>query len=617
MDKKPDFKKIEEEVNAEWESDEYRYANECDDYGGDEFSIDVPPPTISGDLHMGHVFSYCHIDFIARFQRMMGNSLRFSIGFDVTGEPTEKLIKDSTKANKDIIIEEYIEKYKALFKRLGISSDWGGSYLTNERYFVNKGEEVLSILKRQGVLYYAEIPKEIDAKESHGWFVKIVDKKEELKELVNQINWHPEHMKVRLLNWIDDLKWDWNISRERDFGVAMPTAYQKGNNRLVYDTWFLSSLTALPTGRGLHDLRCQGHDIIRTWAFYTIVQALHHPRKELPWRNIMISGWCIDKDGEKMSKSEGNGMNPDQVLNKYGTDVVRYWAASTPLGEDTVFSEKILKEGSALVTKLWNVARFLNAQHPKSLNLSAKKMNEIGDEHADDTSTFESHMFFKIVSIADEYQCEIGGCNYYRAFQLIKEFFYKDYCNNYLELFKTCAYGKSELFTKKQCFFSRIALMGSFNIILKLFAPFLPYVTQKINDDLCLERKVPIHRVASFDEVCSLRYSVKFAQDGYNQPKIGIKILEACRKFKSKHNMSMKSPITNVNLFYLEGTKFPGVDVIKNDLLCTIHAKDIKHAWVSEFNDPSDTVFHFEVCGDDYQVSFTIEGEPDVEDEAE
>ncbi|MBI5391847.1 valine--tRNA ligase, partial [Candidatus Woesearchaeota archaeon] len=249
---------------------------------------------------------------------------------------------------------------------------------------------------------------EIEFLSSFQWFVKVLDVKQELITLGGKISWHPSPMFLRYKHWIEGLQWDWCISRQRHFGVPFPVWYCSKcgeihvadaemvkkkpvdplvdtlrkkctcgsttfiGERDVMDTWATSSVTpeivlnwisnkkfGYKTSFQLHpmSLRPQAHDIIRTWAFYTIVKSYFH-FQEFPWKDIVISGHVLDAKGEAMHKSKGNVIDPAVVLEKYSADALRYAAASTKLGEDVRYLEKDLVTGQKTVTKLWNAAQF-------------------------------------------------------------------------------------------------------------------------------------------------------------------------------------------------------------------------------------------------------------------
>ncbi|MFP3032821.1 MAG: class I tRNA ligase family protein, partial [Wolbachia sp.] len=215
-------------------------------------------------------------------------------------------------------------------------------------------------------------------------------------------------------------------------------------------------------------LRSQSHEIIRTWAFYTILKA-HYHANSLPWKNIMISGWCLADDKKKMSKSKGNIITPHVILETYGADVVRYWAANSRLGVDTVYSENIFKIGKRLVTKLWNASKFVSMFMEKHQTVSINSISE----------TMDKWILSKLYKVIGKATNNLLQFEYCEALGAVEEFFWKDFCDNYLELVKKRAYGSSEAtLSAKQ------SLAYVLNIILRLFAPFLPYITEEIYHQL-------------------------------------------------------------------------------------------------------------------------------------
>jgi len=237
--------------------------------------------------------------------------------------------------------------------------------------------------------------------ESKQWFIKYLDLKEQFKEAGSKLDWHPKFMNSRLVNWIDGLQWDWCISRQRFFGVPFPVWYCKecGETKLadkeqlpvdpisdkptspckcgstgfkpeldVLDTWATSSLTPQIAASLVSNddtraklfpmsLRPQAHDIISFWLFNTLAKSMMHENKA-PWRVVMISGWVLDPKGRKMSKSLGNVVEPKDVLDNFGADAIRYWAAGGSLGQDISYTEEEIKVGKRTVTKLWNASSF-------------------------------------------------------------------------------------------------------------------------------------------------------------------------------------------------------------------------------------------------------------------
>ena len=264
------------------------------------------------------------------------------------------------------------------------------------------------------VRYYEKGDNPIEYLTSRQWFVKIMDKKDQLLNQGSKVNWFPDFMEKRYSNWTDGLAHDWAISRQRYFGVPIPIWYRldKNGDRIfgnyiladesmlpvdpveknppgfeesqrgkpngfdaekdVLDTWFTSSITPQIVANWGEkndrmdllypmDLRPQAHEIIRTWAFYTIVKSMLH-QNNIPWKNAAISGFILDPDRKKMSKSKGNVVTPIPLLEQHGSDAVRYWASNARLGMDMAYDESMFKIGGKLVTKLFNAAKFVLSQ---------------------------------------------------------------------------------------------------------------------------------------------------------------------------------------------------------------------------------------------------------------
>ncbi len=356
------------------------------------------------------------------------------------------------------------------------------------------------------VKFYEKGDVPIEFVPSRQWFVSLLDKKEALKKNGNSVQWTPEHMGKRLENWIDGLNQDWAISRQRFFGVPFPVWYKLNENSEpdfdhpilatelpcdplasapagfnesqrgqpngfigdpdVMDTWATSSLTpkiaqtVAGVDLGTFDARPQAHDIIRTWAFYTIAQSLMNDNA-LPWKQAWISGFVLDPDRKKMSKSKGNVVVPDELVEKYGADAIRLWAASSKLGMDGIADEKIMDQKRKLVMKFFNASKFVfgfgNAEYaPVSPEYNPVDLAYVA----------------KLDAVMKSAEKSFNENDYTGALIATEQAFW-DFCDNYLEIVKGRAYtgDKSALRT----------LMLTLETFCALFAPFMPFITEEVS----------------------------------------------------------------------------------------------------------------------------------------
>lgn len=359
-----------------------------------KYLIDTPPPTISGNLHIGHIFSYSQGDIIASYQRYLGKDLIYPFCFDNNGIPTGKLASKKGIKGTQNIIDFSIEKskdYAEIFKASGInfSEEIYHTYSSSSIEIAYKAFEKLKQLgiaykKETEYLYSEKLKTSISQSElneegliertgekpiikiGEGWFIDIKNHLEEIQKKIDQINWHPFKHKTRIDDWLSQIKWDWSISRERNFGIPIP-----GEEHMTFDTWFISALTpqlawCARTGETslecpTFDMRFQSHDIIRTWAFYTIAMS-HFLNNQIPWKNIMITGHALDGNGDKESKSSGNATNPKPLIEKYGTGGIKHWSSANTLGLDTQIDENKMKMGWRITNKFNNAKKFIDMQ---------------------------------------------------------------------------------------------------------------------------------------------------------------------------------------------------------------------------------------------------------------
>ena len=430
------------------------------------YLIDVPPPTISGLLHMGHVFSYCHMDFVARYKRWslqeweegQSEPLLYPFCFDCNGLPTEKLAQSSRQISTtpEIIsfAEETSAKYADFFKTIGMG--WSSHrYHTFDANAVALAEMSFADLKEKGLAYKAtreyywcpkhqvsvsqsEIDEEgcyersgekVEIRTGEGWFINLLDHLPRIREAIQEIRWTSDKLigsgtsfRDRLLAWLDGLKYDWSISRERNYGIHVPGE----PDNIVFDTWFTSSLSPQMTWVShtgtpslscpIFDARFQAHDIIRTWALFTIVKSLYH-NDQIPWKNIIISGHALDKKGRKISKSAGNFVPPQTYVEKYGMNGVRYWAALNQVGTDTRCDEQAMEKGKRLINKIRNAYKFICMGEQKGGKNQGYWIEASG-------------VLGRLQTYSDDY-------NWPLAMHTLTEFFWNTFCDKWIEECKT------------------------------------------------------------------------------------------------------------------------------------------------------------------------------------
>jgi len=607
------------------------------------FSIDTPPPTVSGKLHMGHVFSYVQTEIIARYFRLAGHNVFYPIGMDDNGLPTDKLAEKELEINsKNLPKDEYIKKvqglvanyhklYTDLFNSLGFSYDWNLLYSTispevqkltiknfqefldkqiiykkkapslwcsschtgvaqaevedkqfsgilydiqfgdliiattrpellpacvaifvnpkdtryknligketttplgdkvkiiaDELALIDKGtgavmcctygdetdlfwknkhnleekiiidedgkinglsikearNKIINELKNRNlILKESNLVHDVGIHERCGtpvelilrdqYFVKVLDIKKEIIALADKINWFPKYMKTRFINWVENLKWDWCISRERFYGIPIP-----GEDNLVFDTWFTSGntpeISTLKGGKIPYSLRPQAHDIIRTWAFYTLVMA-YYKNQGIPWENAAISGHLLLRQGEKISKKTGGGsMRPEDQIALHSADAIRWSVSGASLGVDGYYEEKEIEMGKKIVNKLFNASNFV--------------INAIKDlQPGEITSPLDIYMVEKSKTIADQMSKYFSQFDYSHSRDLIQNFFWNDFCDYYLEIIKKPIYENDQ---RKQ------SVQNALKIILKniliMFTPFIPHITESIYQSFFQDQK--------------------------------------------------------------------------------------------------------------------------------
>jgi valyl-tRNA synthetase len=431
------------------------------------------------------------------------------------------------------------------------------------------------------VKFYEKGDRPLEIVTSRQWYIRNGGRDDALRdELLARgasLTWHPDHMRHRYSNWVEGLNGDWLISRQRYFGVPVPVWYPlNANGEIVYDspivpseaqlpidpstdvpagytdtqrgqangfvgdpdvmdTWATSSLTPQIAGQWEDnpdlfnrvypfDVRPQGHDIIRTWLFSTMVRS-HFEHQQAPWANAALSGWILDPDRKKMSKSKGNVVTPIDLFEKYGSDAVRYWSAGARPGIDTAFSEDQMKVGRKLSTKLLNVSKFV-------LGFDA------ADESIAPTHAIDRAMLQKLGNVVHEATEAFEAFDYARALERTESFFWW-FCDDYVELVKTRAYATDDVEASVS---ARVALRRALSTLQRLFAPILPFASEEV---WRWWHNSSIHTAPwpTFEELAG---DQGWTVDGESFAATVCHVLSEIRRAKTEAKVSQKAVVENV-----------------------------------------------------------------------
>ncbi|HXD73579.1 MAG TPA: valine--tRNA ligase [Vicinamibacterales bacterium] len=429
------------------------------------------------------------------------------------------------------------------------------------------------------VKFYEKGDRPLEIVTSRQWFIRTIEFREPLLERGRQLQWHPAYMQARYENWANGLNGDWCVSRQRFFGVPFPVWYPidsagridhghpiaAGEDTLpmdpstdvppgfteaqrgkpggftgdpdVMDTWATSSLTPqivcgwsrdpeLFAKTFPMDLRPQAHDIIRTWLFDTVLRA-HLEHDSLPWTNAALSGWVLDPDRKKMSKSKGNVVTPLGLLEEHGSDGVRYWAASGRPGTDTAFDTNQMKVGRRLAMKVLNASKFvLMSAEPKGpikWAVDRAMLRTLAALVTETTEAFEQY-------------------DYARVLQRTETFFWR-FCDDYLELVKGRRYGEQG---PEAAGSANSALAAALSVMLRLLAPFLPFVTEEV---WSWWQQGSIHQ-ATWPTTAEVDAVIQGGEAAADEAKYewATRVLFEVRKQRSEAKQPLKVPITKVTI---------------------------------------------------------------------
>ncbi|MGE4157780.1 MAG: valine--tRNA ligase [Planctomycetota bacterium] len=484
-----------------------------------------------------------------------------------------------------------------------IAGAFKGMYLKKAR------KEILAKLKEDGLLVgQEEISHSVNTHERCGteqeflctpqWYIKLLDHKEKYLKAGESVKWHPEHMGKRYADWVRNLEWDWCISRQRFFGVPFPVWHcscggvvaadpamlpidpcktpspkpceKCGSKELtgekdVMDTWATSSVTPQinrlwgEAGAGARQesvklpmaLRPQAHEIIRTWAFYTIVKSVEH-EGVVPWKDVMVSGYVTDPNKQKISKSKTKMVEaPPDIIKKFGADLIRYWALGSKLGVDFTyfrdnegkFSKENVDGGKKLVTKLWNASRLIDERCsavsgvegrgglPLTASTGFAAAGNPPHPSCEVIDLWVIGRFRDMVRRVTDYleQFEFGV-----ARSEIEKFFFMDFCDNYLEMVKTRLYVEG-VNTSKQA--AQATLLEIHRDLLVLLAPYIPHVTEEIASHMHPEGGRLIHR--AWPQGATLDASVEMSGA------TAVEMVSMIRRHKTENALSMNAPLLN------------------------------------------------------------------------
>lgn len=471
-------------------------------------------------------------------------------------------------------------------------------------YLKTKGElqKQEKIHQNVGLCWRCKTPIEILVKKQ--WFVAVKQLTGMIEDTANGMDWIPEHMKTRLLNWTGSMDWDWCISRQRIFATPTPVWYCKECGKVqlpdeedlpidptqdspkvkcecgggefigetdVLDTWMDSSITPMVIAgwpnEDFHELypsslRQQGHDIIRTWAFYTILRC-KALTGEKPFGEVVVNGMVFGDDGHKMSKSRGNVIAPEEIIDEYGADALRLWASNSVPGSDVPFAWKDVKHSYKFLRKFWNAFRFIS-MHIADLDIDDEDILSY-------LRPLDQWILSKLNCLVRDVTDSLDNYNFARAKSDIQYFIWNDFCDEYIEAVKYRLYVD---LNNEDGLNSQLAAKYTLKTViltsLRLLSPFTPHFTEEIYQHLD-EKYSSIHKTSWPSVQENLLNDI-----AESLGELGVKIIGDIRRFKSAYGIPLNTQLKYTVIYTDNDQLFYHLNELKNDIKGTMRIADLK-----------------------------------------
>ena len=446
-----------------------------------------------------------------------------------------------------------------------------------------------------GQCWRCKTPIEILVKKQ--WFVAVRDLIQKTKDAADEMNWMPEHMKSRMVNWADSMEWDWCISRQRIFATPIPVWYCKDCGKVilpdvedlpidptqdkpkhacecgceefigeedVLDTWMDSSISPLSiagwpdedyVNHFPADIRPQGHDIIRTWTFYTTLRCLALTDQK-PFSDVVINGMVFGEDGYKMSKSRGNVIGPEEVIEQYGADALRTWAANSVPGSDVIFDWKDIKHGYRFIRKFWNAFRFI------SMQIFDEEVSY--EEVKDNLDPLDMWILSKLNNLNITVDNAFAQYNFADTIGSIEKFFWHDFCDEYIEAVKYRLYSDVSDESRKA---AKYTLRCVIETSLKLLSPIVPFFVEEVYqyfDDQSIH-------TTSWPEVNEELISEEMEVKGETT----IELIDEVRRFKSASKIPLNAELSEVNVYTSDEDLVDVFNLFDDDIRGTLKINDL------------------------------------------